>query len=295
MISNDDSTDGESIPHSSRNKGSISSIRVGSRSLPLYPLVIVCFGVVNIILMLTAVVLGVYCGKAGEISAPDEAAQILILEYKTLSEMKNEIIKSQDEAVKELNRELKSYEKMKLQVEQNLTLCDQLQRQIESLHVTKATLQSEITDTVANCGRCLSGWQLINSSCYLHSKSQTTDLKNWQDSRADCISRGGNLAVIDNLEEQINMIEFLQEMNFSQWPQIGAWIGLKYVQEKHSWMWLNNRTLHSEGYWGLEQPNNQEDPDGACVAVLKTKIPTTSWFDARCFSEKEWLCEKEPH
>lgn len=60
--------------------------------------------------------------------------------------MKAEIIKSQDEAITELNRALKSYKTIKQEVEQNLTRRDQLQRQIETLHVTKATLQSEISD-----------------------------------------------------------------------------------------------------------------------------------------------------
>lgn len=29
---------------------------------------------------------------------------------------------------------------------------------------------------------------------------------NWQDSRADCISRGANLTVINNLEEQVSPV-----------------------------------------------------------------------------------------
>lgn len=41
--------------------GSVRTIRVGSRSLPLYPLVIVCLGLLNTILLLTAIVIGIYC------------------------------------------------------------------------------------------------------------------------------------------------------------------------------------------------------------------------------------------
>ena len=41
--------------------GAACTVRVGSRSLPLYPLVIVCLGLLNIILMLTAIVIGIYC------------------------------------------------------------------------------------------------------------------------------------------------------------------------------------------------------------------------------------------
>ncbi|XP_034531496.1 oxidized low-density lipoprotein receptor 1-like [Notolabrus celidotus] len=247
MISNDDDTDGKSIPHDTGNKGYVRTVRVGSRSLPLYPLVIVCLGLLNTILMLPAVVIGVYCGKVSEISAPDQTAQILILEFKAQNELYAEIIKSQEEAKQELNKELRRQEKMKLQMDQNQTLCDRFQSQIEGLHVEKATLQSEIADIQGNCGRCLQGWKFINSTCYFFSKSKTTTLKNWQDSRADCINRGGNLTVIDNLEEQLNLNEFQQkDQSSNQRDPNGAWVGLTFVPAKHSWVWLNGETLHDE-------------------------------------------------
>lgn len=41
--------------------GSTRLVRVGSRSFPVYPLVIVCLVLLNVILLLTAVVLGVNC------------------------------------------------------------------------------------------------------------------------------------------------------------------------------------------------------------------------------------------
>lgn len=41
--------------------GSVRTFRIGSRSVGLYPLVIGCLGVLNSILILTAVVIGIYC------------------------------------------------------------------------------------------------------------------------------------------------------------------------------------------------------------------------------------------
>lgn len=41
--------------------GSMSTVRVGSRSLPMSRLVIVCLGIINTILLLAAVVIGIYC------------------------------------------------------------------------------------------------------------------------------------------------------------------------------------------------------------------------------------------
>lgn len=57
-----------------------------------------------------------------------------------------------------------------------------------------------------SCGRCLPGWFLFNTTCYFHSQSLSNPLKNWSDSRDDCISRGANLTVIDNWEEQVSLV-----------------------------------------------------------------------------------------
>ncbi|XP_020485634.2 CD209 antigen-like protein B [Labrus bergylta] len=276
------------------NKGSMSKVRVGSRSFPLYPVVIVSLGLLNTILMLTAVVIGIYCGIFSEVSASDQNAQTLIIEFKTLCEMFADVIQSQEEAKQALQKELRNNEKNKLQMEQNKTLCDRLQRQIESLHVEKATLQSKLSDIQDNCGRCLPGWLLINHTCYFHSISETSALKNWWDSRADCISRGGNLTVINSLEKQLNLHEFLPK-GLQQSKHRGAWIGLTYDRTVHRWVWSNEVTLSDQGYWNSGEPNNQEAPDGACVAIVNKKTPTRTWFDTSCDWEKEWLCEMEPN
>lgn len=63
-------------------------------------------------------------------------------------------------------------------------------------------------ETEENCGRCLPGWILLKSSCYYFSPRVSNSKKNWPDSRADCISHGGDLLVINNLEEQVGNLFF---------------------------------------------------------------------------------------
>lgn len=63
-------------------------------------------------------------------------------------------------------------------------------------------------ETEENCGRCLPGWILLKSSCYYFSPRVSDSKKNWPDSRADCISHGGDLLVINNLEEQVGNLFF---------------------------------------------------------------------------------------
>ncbi|CAJ1073605.1 C-type lectin domain family 4 member M-like [Xyrichtys novacula] len=231
-------------------------------------------------------------GKVREVSTPDHNTHHLIFEIKTINEMHTEITKSQVEAKQALEKQLRHHHQIQLQIAQNQSLGDQLQTQIEGLLLEKATLQARISDIQGSCERCLPGWQLINSTCYFHSISETAIPKNWQDSRADCIHRGGNLTVIDNLEEQLNLNEFLPKMDRSQ---KGTWIGLTYVPVKRSWVWLNGVILHHEGYWNTRQPNDLGISGGACAAILNTKTTTRTWNHASCFLKKEWLCEMEPN
>ena len=58
--------------------------------------------------------------------------------------------------------------------------------------------------TEESCGRCRAGWALLKSSCYYFSSKHVPDSKkNWADSRADCIRQGGDLLVINDLQEQV--------------------------------------------------------------------------------------------
>lgn len=55
-----------------------------------------------------------------------------------------------------------------------------------------------------SCDKCTPGWILFNSSCYFFSSTESSTVKrNWHESRMDCVSRGSDLAVIDNQQEQV--------------------------------------------------------------------------------------------
>ncbi|TMS21484.1 C-type lectin domain family 4 member M [Larimichthys crocea] len=273
------------------------TVKVGSRSLPLYPLVTVCLGVLNTILMLTAIVIGIYCGNVSELSVPDQLeAQVLFVEAKHIQTMQTEQIKVHEEAKQALQKEIRAHEQLKLQFEQDKKLHDDLQNQLDILTLEEATLQADKSNLQESCGQCPPGWFLVNASCYFHSKSASGAFKNWHDSRADCIARGASLTVIDNLEEQLNLFEYLPKLDPSMrrlWRKSrGIWIGLTDIQTEGSWVWLNNVTL-DEGYWISGEPNNNGLMGENCVALMNMKSPSATWFDAGCNEDMEWLCEKE--
>lgn len=272
-------------------------VRVGSRSLPMYTLVIGCLGLLNTILLLTAVVIGLYCGNVSERSSPHQLTpHTLIEEVKQLQLIQKEVMESRQEAQQLLEQEIESHKQKKQELKQSNALSDIVQRQVEALRVEKATLQSESTDIVQSCGRCLPGWFLSNTSCYFHARSSSFQLKTWAESRADCISRGADLAVIDNFDEQVNLADYLPKTLSSQ-PNAngGIWIGLTDIQSEGTWVWVNNVTLQGRGYWLLGQPNDYGRLGEDCAALWNTGNPTrTSWFDGSCQRTKEWLCEREP-
>ncbi|XP_008281223.1 C-type lectin domain family 4 member M-like [Stegastes partitus] len=291
MISNaDGSTDGKSS--NARSKGSPCMVRVGSRSLPMYPLAIGCLGLLNTILLLTAVVIGIYCGSVNEKPSLHQITpNTLIEEVKQLQMIQKDVMETREATRELLAQELQSHKQKKQQLEPIKALCDNLQRQIEVLRVEKATLQADSFDILHSCGRCLPGWFLLSTSCYFHAKT----LKNWADSRADCISRGADLAVIDSLDEQLNLFEYLPKAGSSRpWGNGGIWIGLTDIQREGTWVWVNNATLYSDGYWMHGEPSDHGLLNKDCVALWNTGSQGRStWYDGSCQSIKGWLCEKE--
>nr|XP_019940600.1 PREDICTED: CD209 antigen-like [Paralichthys olivaceus] len=298
MDSNEDDSTGRKSSHrNKRSKGSVSTVRVGSRSVPLYPLVIVCLGVLNTILLLTAVVIGICCGKVDEGSAPEQiTASTLILEVKQLQIIQSGAVQAQKESEEGLRRERKTNELLQQQIEQSKTLSDAIQRQLETLEVEKATLVSSSSDISLNCGRCPSRWFYLNESCYFHSQSEYNALKNWADSREDCIRRGGDLVVIEDWAEQVTLYEHLPKRTIQQeWLLSGPGIWIGFTREAgDTWMWVNNATLLDEGFWIHGEPNNQGPHGERCGAIMNIINYKNSWFDGYCLSNKEWLCEMRP-
>ncbi|XP_053191389.1 CD209 antigen-like protein E isoform X2 [Scomber japonicus] len=298
MISNDDcSTDGKSLHHNTGNKGSMRTVRVGSRSLPMYPLVIVCLGLLNTVLLLAAVVIGIYCGVVNEEDPSHHiTTEVLLTEVMQLRIMESEANKALEEVQKDMKIEMQTYQKLEQQIEPSKTLSDDLQRQIETLQVERAELQASSSDISDSCGRCPSGWFLLNTTCYFFSNSETIPLKTWPDSRADCIMRGADLVVIDSFEEQVNIYDFLPKLSRGQpWWRQGVWIGFTDIQTEGTWMWVNNVTQPDQGYWIHGEPNNDGTLGEDCAVTVKQDNPTKTWNDANCEELKKWLCEMAPN
>uniref|UniRef100_A0A4W6EY88 C-type lectin domain-containing protein n=1 Tax=Lates calcarifer TaxID=8187 RepID=A0A4W6EY88_LATCA len=258
---------------------------------------ILCLGLLNVTLLIVAVVLGIKCAKVkdGSLQVPHSAATQLINELSYLRSNHSDVIEAEEEATKALERALKNHAQLKVKIEQQRTINDGYQKQIEALRAEKTNLQSNISALEGSCGRCLPGWTLHNSTCYFFSYSRTSTVKkNWPDSRADCVRRGADLVVIDNPEEQkfvSNTIE--NKKTSSNFWQNGFWIGVTDIVAEGTWVWINNVTEVEQRYWMDGEPNNLGQHGEHCgVVVYSSTNPWKTWFDANCNTDKQsWMCE----
>ncbi|XP_024920596.1 C-type lectin domain family 4 member E-like isoform X2 [Cynoglossus semilaevis] len=235
-------------------------------------------------------------GEAGQKLAPQQpiTQNSISIELKELQRIQSEAIKATHDFEEALKNELKNTEQLKLKLEQNKTNSDRFQRQLEDLHLEKATLQSTMSDDHESCGRCQPGWMLLNTTCYWSSKSASLPARSWANSKKDCTGRGGRLVVIDSWEEQVTLFDYMPVVSEGNWWNQGAWIGLTDQHAEDNWLWINNVTL-GEGYWIVGEPNNWGSGED-CAVLLRTpdNNPRESWYDLACYQTMEWLCETPP-
>ncbi|KAM9842957.1 C-type lectin domain family 3 member A-like [Aulostomus maculatus] len=260
----------------------------GWSPFPRHRLVLLSLNLLNASLLLAAIVIGIYCAKAKEdyLQVPDSAATPLIIERNFLRNH-SEIVKAKVEAEAALARERTNHVQLKLQIKQQKTLSDNLQSQIEILQTQKEKLQSNKTTL---------GWVYVRSSCYYFSSPEPNSKKNWPDSRADCRSRGGDLLVISNLEEQQLLREKTPKvLSSGMWWENGFWIGLTDIATRGTWVWINNVTEVETMYWRDEQPKQSGPQSGNCAALYYFEDSRRSWYNGNCAEHRyNWICEMEP-
>ncbi|XP_046698927.1 hepatic lectin-like isoform X2 [Silurus meridionalis] len=120
-------------------------------------------------------------------------------------------------------------------------------------------------------------WKYFNSSFYYIS----TVMKNWTESRNDCINRGADLVIINSTEEE----EFIiNQLNNNE-----AWIGLSDTETEGMWKWVDGSKL-TIALWHETEPNNHNNNED-CVKI-ETDKRDKKWNDVPCFNTIKWICEK---
>ncbi|XP_038580084.1 C-type lectin domain family 4 member M-like [Micropterus salmoides] len=129
--------------------------------------------------------------------------------------------------------------------------------------------------------RCPEGWERFGCSCYFKSNEKKT----WSDSRWDCQSRGSDLVIINNVEEQEFVVELVKSMNCGD-----SWIGLRVIQEnkptRWEWVWVDHSLL-TEKFWAAGSPHQQRNQYPAACCDQQGK-----WTQSIYSDHKNWICEK---
>ncbi|XP_068437158.1 CD209 antigen-like [Clinocottus analis] len=266
----------------------------GGSMFPHHRRVILSLGLLNAVLLITAVVIGVYCSKGENLQVPHSAILPFIVEINHLRNNSG-IIRAKLEAQAQLVTQRANHQQLKLQLKQMVTATDRLQGQMEILQTEKTNLQSDKTTVEESCGRCRQGWRLLKSSCYYFSHHVSDSKKNWPESRAHCISQGGDLLVIDNLVKQHLITDYATTSGgIGLWWQNGFWIGLTDVVIPGTWVWVNNVTVETS-YWKRGQPSIMGHQSGNCAAFYHFADTRGAWFNGNCLEHlKYWICEMEP-
>ncbi|KAK2826127.1 hypothetical protein Q5P01_020341 [Channa striata] len=272
-------------------------IRQGGPTFRSHKCMTLGLGLLNAVLLIVAVVIGIKCArvKEGSFHVSHSAVTQLLNELDYLRSNHSDVMEAEEEAKMALERALKHHEQLKEQIDKQKTINDGYQRQIETLKTEKTNLQSNISALEGTCGRCLPGWSLYNSSCYFFSHVEPSAVKkNWPDSRADCVSRGADLVVIDSPEEQTFVSDSIEHVkNSRHWWDNGFWVGLIDIETEGTWVWINNVTEVEQRYWIDGEPNDAGHVGEDCAIVVSgSDNPWKTRYDARCDEKKRhWICE----
>ncbi|XP_063042205.1 C-type lectin domain family 4 member A-like [Engraulis encrasicolus] len=156
-----------------------------------------------------------------------------------------------------------------------------------------------VTDPSKECQEhtCKSGWEYHGSHCYYFSNKTG----NWSRSKDKCQGMKSHLAIIDNKEEQIFLME--QIKNRITDSEDKFWIGLNDMREENEWRWVDNTTLNnSKAFWLHEKepddwkgtPENPHPEGEDCVRMGETSFDSSKpngWVDTGCHRDMRFICE----
>ncbi|XP_037632917.1 asialoglycoprotein receptor-like 1 isoform X2 [Sebastes umbrosus] len=133
-------------------------------------------------------------------------------------------------------------------------------------------------------GSCREGWVSFERSCYLLSTSAVT----WRNAEEQCRTRGGHLAVINNVEE-LDYISKIVEIQYNYW------IGLVERQHEGHWSWVDGTDFNSTPtFWDEGQPDNWDYRENGedCGQLHASQIQKRKmWNDADCNLPYQYICE----
>ncbi|XP_022609147.1 C-type lectin domain family 4 member E-like isoform X2 [Seriola dumerili] len=145
---------------------------------------------------------------------------------------------------------------------------------------SETTVQKEAQVT----GICKDGWMSFRESCYLLSTTVTT----WIKAQSLCITQGGHLLVLNNVEELDYISSVVQIYS-------NYWIGLVERHQEGHWTWVDGTDFASTPtFWDEGQPDNwafRENGEDCGQLHASDRRKRKRWNDADCSLQYQYICE----
>ena len=130
---------------------------------------------------------------------------------------------------------------------------------------------------------CPCGWDRIYDTCYYFSDTKLT----WADARANCLERGGDLAVPANMWENNAIFQKLKSKLMGS-----AWLGVVRIWHLDFYTICGVEVSYTN--WDKGEPNNLNSSEN-CVEMLnptQNKLALMTWNDQDCNDVLHYVCEK---
>uniref|UniRef100_A0A8C7JYM6 C-type lectin domain family 4 member M-like n=1 Tax=Oncorhynchus kisutch TaxID=8019 RepID=A0A8C7JYM6_ONCKI len=254
-----------------------------------------CLGLLSVLLLSGIIGLYLYCEVYNNLTEDRDQLQTsynnltedrdqdqLPTSYNNLTEERDQLQTSYNNLTEERDQLPTSYNNLTEERDQlqtsynNLTEeRDQLQTSYNNLTEERDQLQTSYNNlTEERDHGCPVGWRKFDCSCYFLSIVSKT----WEESRQDCLNRGGDLVIIQSREEQVM-----------------SWIGLTDEAREGLWTWVDNTQLTtifrflntSVEYWHPDEPNGGREENCGMI-----QMNYDAWNDTSCSAALPWICEK---
>ncbi|XP_067232917.1 C-type mannose receptor 2-like [Chanodichthys erythropterus] len=138
-------------------------------------------------------------------------------------------------------------------------------------------------------GNCPEGWMKFRNKCYIFKGNhhhQTEIKTNWTSARDWCRQQGGDLAVIDDQNENDFVASYLKDL------VVPVWIGLSDTLHEGKFAWSDGVSPVLYTNWADKEPNNADGQEH-CTSISHNHLVTGLWNDEQCDHERGWVCSRK--
>lgn len=130
------------------------------------------------------------------------------------------------------------------------------------------------------------GWMKFRNKCYIFKGNhyhQSEIKANWTYAKEWCRKEKGDLAVIDDQNENDFVASYLRDL------VVPVWIGLSDRLHEGKFAWSDGVSPVLYTNWADKEPNNADGQEH-CTSISHNHLVTGRWNDENCDHQRGWVC-----